>query len=107
VGGFLNGNVEESLVERWDGTSWTIQADAAPAGTAMDSVSCTSSTSCTAVGGGEAEHWDGTSWTLETMPVPHHATRGIAVPGVSCRSAITCTAVGYYGRQAHPLAEHE
>ena len=108
VGGYLNGNVEESLVERWDGTSWTIQADAAPAGTAMDSVSCTSSASCTAVGGGEAEHWDGTSWTLQPpMPIPHHATRGVAVPGVSCRSAVTCTAVGLYGRQAHPLAEHE
>jgi len=107
VGVFLNGAAAESLVERWNGTSWAIQADAAPAGTAMSSVSCTSSTSCTAAGSLAAEHWDGTSWTLQPLPVPHHATRGVAVSGVSCRSAVTCTAVGSYGRQAHPLAEHE
>lgn len=107
VGGFLNGNVEESLVERWNGASWTIQGDAAPAGTAMSTVSCTSGTSCTAAGSVAAEHWDGTSWTLQALPIPHHATQGISVLGVSCRSAIHCTAVGSYGRHARPLAEHE
>jgi hypothetical protein len=110
VGGYLNGSTEEPFAERWDGTAWAIQTGAAPPGTTLQAVSCTSGTSCTAVGesasAGVAEHWDGTSWTLQPMPVPHHTTRGVTVFGVSCRSAVTCTAVGYYGR-GHLLAEHE
>ena len=42
------------LVERWDGTSWTIQPTPYPAGATSNSlgaVSCTSTTACTAVGG--------------------------------------------------------
>jgi hypothetical protein len=41
------------LAERWDGTTWTVQATATPVSpdpSALTSVSCTSATSCTAVG---------------------------------------------------------
>lgn len=108
VGGFLNSsdNVEESLVERSDGTTWTSQADAAPANTLLDGVSCTSVTSCTAVGGDSAEHWNGATWTLQPTPIPHNTTKGVSLLGLSCRSATTCTAVGYYG-SGHLLAMHE
>jgi putative hemolysin len=107
VGGYLNAsNVDEPLVERWNGAAWTIQTDAAPANTTLDGVSCTSGTSCTAVGddvtGVVAEHWDGTSWTIQPMP----ARRAGSLSSASCRSATVCTAVGSYGR-GHPLAEHE
>ena len=115
VGGVNTGSTVVPLVERWDGSAWTIQTDAAPAGAELTGVSCTSSSSCTAVGGitsdtGGAERWDGTSWTLQTLPVAHkNASAGLA--GVSCLSATNCTAVGGYsfhgGRGAHPLADHE
>ena len=105
VGGYLaNGSTETSLVERWDGTAWTVQTDAAI--TELVGVSCTSNESCTAVGGG-AEHWNGTSWTLQPLPVPHNTTGPVTVSGISCRSATTCTAAGFYGKTAHPVAWHE
>ena len=114
VGG-VNTSGVAPLVERWDGSAWTIQTDAAPAGTELSGVSCTSSSSCTAVGGntsdtGVAEHWDGTGWTLQTLPVAHkNAFAGLS--GVSCLSATNCTAAGSYsfhgGRGTHALADHE
>ena len=49
----INGS-DAMLVERWDGTSWTIQPTPNPVGASSNSlegVSCTSTTACTAVGG--------------------------------------------------------
>ncbi len=49
----INGG-DAMLVERWDGTSWTIQPTPNPVGASSNSlegVSCTSTTACTAVGG--------------------------------------------------------
>jgi IPT/TIG domain len=45
-------NVELTLAETWNGTTWSIQSTPNPAGsqaTALNSVSCTSSSACTAV----------------------------------------------------------
>lgn len=115
VGGANTGSGVVPLVERWDGSAWAIQTDAAPAGSELSGVSCTSSSSCTAVGGntsdtGVAEHWDGTGWTLQTLPVAH-INAVASLSGVSCLSATNCTAVGSYsfhgGRGTHPLADHE
>ncbi len=74
-------------------------------------MSCTSGTSCTAVGSlsntGLAEHWDGTSWTVQPTPVPKHGTATYAdLLGISCLSATYCTAVGLYNR-GQPLADHQ
>jgi hypothetical protein len=80
------------LVERWDGSSWTIQNTPSVAGGgALTSVSCTSATTCEAVGSGLAEGWDGSSWTLQSGPSVASAT---TLSGVSCTSATTCEAVG-------------
>jgi hypothetical protein len=100
------------LVERMNGTSWTIQPDAAPASAILTAVSCPTLSWCTAVGEdasdtGVAEYWDGTSWTAQALPVPHGHARGASLLGVSCLSAFHCTAAGTYGRSGHPLAEHE
>ena len=71
----------KTLVEQWNGTTWSIVASPNPAG-ALDSelngVSCTSSTSCFAAGdeggifsaGALIEQWDGTSWTISPNPPP-------------------------------------
>jgi hypothetical protein len=107
------------LAEYWNGTSWTIQPALSPVsedGSAFTAVSCTTPTSCTAVGTyhpGEqeepfAEYWNGMDWTLQSMP---GATGGYAayVGGLSCASAASCVAVGSYDNQNGAevgLAEH-
>jgi hypothetical protein len=96
-----------TLAERWDGNTWTVQTTPNPTG-ALDSflngVSCTSATSCTAVGSfitsartlvTLAETWNGTSWTIQATPTPTGAQNS-SLSGVSCTSATSCTAVGNY-----------
>ena len=108
--------ITASVSERWNGKSWAIQPTPHPSslqGTALSSVSCTSPTSCIAVGysgkvstaAAFAEGWNGRKWTIQTTPHPtgSHAT---ALAGVSCISPTTCTAVGYStGSAKVPLAE--
>ena len=118
VGGSYNSSSQQmaSIVERWNGASWARQADAAPAHTALQGVSCPSGGACTAVGwvfAGEvgskfamvAEHWNGTSWTVQATPAPPQAKQE-ALNGVSCLASLYCTAVGGYFRGV-PFAEHE
>jgi hypothetical protein len=91
-------------------------AGAAPApvqGT-LNSVSCTATTACVAVGSyvnaGNtvtlAERWNGTAWTKQATPNPAGGTE-IALNGVSCTSVTNCLAVGSYFDDSGiaPLAE--
>jgi hypothetical protein len=109
-----------ALAERWNGTEWSIQSIPDPSGateTFVESISCTSSTACTAVGnyknsaGTEvtlAQRWNGTEWSLQTTLNPTGATAS-ELSGVSCVSATACTAVGADGDSAGTpvtLAEH-
>jgi hypothetical protein len=109
AGSYKNSSgVTVTLVERWDGTSWTIQASPNPAGassSALSGVSCVSSSACVAVGqytnssGVQvtlAEHWNGASWSIQATPNPAGATASRLAGGVSCTSANSCTAVGNY-----------
>jgi hypothetical protein len=98
--------VTKTLVERWNGTSWSIQESPSPSTTSssLAGVHCTSSTVCVAVGrtvdgagvpGPLAEHWNGTTWSTKEIPSPSGATStGLAT--VSCTSASSCAAVGSY-----------
>jgi hypothetical protein len=109
------------LAERWNGSEWSAQTIPAPSGAERDelkSVSCSATTSCTAVGtyfaaGAKAyvtfaEHWNGTEWSVQTTPDPVEAAASI-LEGVSCSSSTACTAVGYYylssGGKYMPVAE--
>jgi hypothetical protein len=66
-------------------------------------VSCTTPTSCTAVGQYVpfeqsepfAEYWDGSDWTIQSMPSAKDDEPAY-VGAVSCASATSCTAVGRY-----------
>jgi hypothetical protein len=119
VGFASNGTqLKASIVARTNGPTWTLQKDAAPAGTELYGVSCTSVQSCTAVGAnatnaaffhtGLAEYWNGTRWALQATPVPQTNTQGAALSGVSCPAPLTCTAVGVYGHPGdRPLADRE
>jgi hypothetical protein len=109
-----DGNVETShlvpLIEAWNGTSWTIQQTppvSSSTGPQLDSVSCATADSCTAIGtystsAGEeplVEHWDGTTWALQAIP---HATNA-TLTSVSCPSATSCTAAGVRFTSSGPL----
>ncbi len=101
---FAESKEYEPLVERYNGSSWSIQSAPNPtegsAGEAMLSVSCASATSCTtagrAAGKPTAEHWNGSTWSVIT---PQNPTGGeeVVLEGVSCAPAATaCMAVGHY-----------
>jgi hypothetical protein len=96
-----------ALILRWNGTSWTSQTGAAISGATqseLDGVSCTSSTSCNAVGyyldsssvqHELAETWNGTTWTQKSVPAPTGSTGG-ALSDVSCYTSTSsgCIADG-------------
>jgi hypothetical protein len=92
-----------ALAERWNGTTWRIQAVPSPAtSTRFDGVSCATAHACTAVGLQDkgsagtrpfAEAWDGTTWRTQAVPLPPGSPGG-ALAAVSCTSPRACTATG-------------
>ena len=96
-----------ALAYGWDGSAWSLQAAPNPAGpsqpyAAFLNVSCSSATTCSAVGFYEnspsfvdvpfAEFWNGTSWKIRSRGL---STASPAVLyDVSCLSSTACTAVG-------------
>jgi hypothetical protein len=109
VGGYTNSSgASVTLAEAWNGTAWTIQPTPDPTGAGdsfLDSVSCTTTTTCTAVGRYYtnspdreltlAERWNGTAWTTQLTPNPTGATQS-RLDAVSCTASTACTAVGTY-----------
>jgi hypothetical protein len=79
VGSSLGGSASarsllaSSLVEHWDGNSWT-QVAVPSTGAALGVVVAPSASEVWAFGTSEiALHWDGTSWHRVTMPIPKHS----------------------------------
>ena len=100
----------KGLVERWDGTSWSIVASPQSAdGTYLSSVVCPGVSDCWAVGSltntaGYAqsalfEHFDGSSWTSSSLPTLSGAS-GDFLRQIDCVSSSYCVAVGGSGLQA-------
>ena len=107
VGYYLNaGGFIETLIESWNGISWTIVPSPAleANGNYLLSVSCHSANSCEAVGQYEdaslgteqtlIESWNGTTWTI--VPSPNMGTNVNDLLGVSCHGPNSCEAVGLY-----------
>jgi hypothetical protein len=109
VGRSGSGGAWRTLIERWNGTAWSIspspnvtRAVKGLTPNILNGVSCSSATSCFAVGYSiyfslrtVIEHWDGKKWTV--VPSPNVSTSKTAVSvleGVSCTSATNCLAVG-------------
>jgi hypothetical protein len=95
------------LAESWNGTKWTLVSTPklAHAGASLDGVSCTSPSSCMAVGSAGtakdgslstlAESWNGTAWKALTTPPP--LARGdTALSSVACTAPASCMAAGFY-----------
>jgi hypothetical protein len=104
VGNYGSDSSQQTLAERWDGRSWSIQPTPNPLpNSALAGVSCPSDRACTAVGTRAegpgsysatlAERWDGRSWSIYPTPNPPSDV-GDNLSGVSCASARFCTAVG-------------
>ncbi len=102
-GGWSDSNPGKALVEQWNGVTWTVQPT--PAGTEahteLSGVSCSSDTSCVAVGArgvgrsrqyGLAETWNGTSWNETRASSPGKYATWLTA--ISCVTASWCTAVG-------------
>ena len=96
------------FAEVWNGTAWTATKWTGPKGAtiaALFGVSCTTATSCVAVGltGSQktghaaALSFNGTKWSVLTVP---SAGSGIitAFEGVSCPKTGDCVAIGRYGK---------
>src|SRR6266404_4810463 len=105
----------QTLVEHWNGTSWTIVSSPNTitvaghplASNVFYSVTCASASDCWAVGysdNGNAfvgeplqtliEHWNGSSWAIVTSP--NNGTATNLLTGVTCVSASQCLGVGFY-----------
>jgi hypothetical protein len=102
------------LIERWDGTAWTIVDSPNPsASNSLYSVSCPSPTECWAVGDTAVgfniqtlvEKWDGAAWSIVSSP---NTGTFDSLRDVSCVSESNCFAVGYRGgsRALQTLVEH-
>src|SRR6267378_1167454 len=112
VGFYVSGpSVYQTLIERWDGTSWAIvtSANTSALDNYLDGVTCASASDCWAVGyyfTGNAvqngvyqnliERWDGTSWAIVNSPNTS-TTEYNHLFGVTCASASECWAVGLSG----------
>ena len=104
VGYYVNdSDAEQTLIEHWDGVSWSIVGS--PNGNAssnlLEAVTCVSASNCWAVGfyrNGSLdqaliERWDGNSWQLVTSP-DTIAPSDKYLYGITCPSASQCWAVG-------------
>jgi hypothetical protein len=105
--------VVKTLVETWNGSSWSISTSPNPAGTLalLSSVTCLSPRACTAAGLSVnpttgvvktlVEGLTKTTWTVQPSPSPSTVS---VLNGVSCTSSIACVAVGS-GRPGFAEAE--
>jgi hypothetical protein len=106
-----------TLVESWTGRSWThvTSPNDGELANTLEDASCTSPSSCTAVGFYKSgsrdyrtliEAWNGFDWSVTPSPSPYASDQLI---GTTCIDTTVCEAVGYQGdRSVHsekPLVE--
>jgi hypothetical protein len=102
-----------AFAEVWNGATWTATKWAGPKGSKMASlfgVSCTSATSCVAVGATGSQRvphaaalsFNGTRWSVVTVP---SAGAGLwaGFEDVSCPKPGHCVAIGQYGKVSAPI----
>jgi len=94
----------ETLVQSWDGATWTIVLSPNPgAENYLESISCSSSTECVAVGVSYDNMnvgsplvlaWNGTIWTR--ISVANVGAEDDILSGISCAADYSCMAVGTF-----------
>ncbi len=118
VGAYQTSSAYKALVEHWNGTTWAIITSPNPSGSTyaeLNGVTCTSTTSCIAVGDymtgstdkTMVEHWNGTTWSIVTSPNPTGSTFAELV-GVTCPGTTSCFTLGSYriSSTSKTLIEH-
>ncbi len=107
VGAYAKTGKFYSLVERWNGSSWSAEplpGAAASVVSRLLAISCPSTTACFAVGeittatSSEAplvERWNGATWSALAVPLPKKSSAS-ELTSISCSSPVACTAVGTY-----------
>jgi len=100
VGYDQTGVQDEALIEHWDGSRWSVNAQIliGNGDTRLSSVDALTETNVWAVGSYSTvlplvEHWDGTGWFVSPTPVPGSFN---ALASVSAVSASNIWAVGVY-----------
>ena len=124
VGLINQGSTVQSLIERWDGSSWTVQqagAPGLPAGTSasLSAVTATSATDIWAAGVSFAagnghgqpliEHYDGHAWTVVTGGSLPSGNLDGSLAGITATSPADAWAVGTTATGnsiGHTLTEH-
>ena len=103
------GGLGEALIERWNGSTWSVVPSPSPAhfphsGAELDGVTCVSANDCLAVGWYLFSHsqnrelpfsvrWNGSKWSQVSAPRPTGAFSA-SLSAVSCASAADCWASG-------------
>jgi hypothetical protein len=108
AGYYYNGNHSQTLIEHWDGSSWSIVSS--PNSSTSESnfllgITCASATDCWAVGHHDSGdvavfltlilHYDGISWGVVSSPNVTEAQDN-EFRSVTCTSSVDCWAVGYW-----------
>ena len=100
------GGVLQTLILRWDGSSWASFSSPNTSPThnnQLTAVTCNSASDCWVAGqynpGGAwqtlIEHWDGNAWSIVSSPNTS-TTQGNFLSSVACASESNCWAVGSY-----------
>ena len=91
--------VTKTLIERWNGSKWSIVASPNVAGAterSLADVSCPTTTSCFAVGSSGTtaliQRWNGATWSIVGSPASVPTSGGLN--GVACKFSTSCVAVG-------------
>ncbi len=110
--GNANGSQDETLVESWDGTAWSVIPSVSPVSpySELFGISCATASDCVSVGevadvqGARTliETWDGTAWSLTPSPTLLRPYSDLW--GVTCISPSNCEAVGQ-SRNGQALVE--
>lgn len=105
VGSFNNGDVDQPLIQHWDGASWSLVAAPTTNVSAyhfLTDIACPGANLCFASGaylssGGSyqtlIERWNGSAWSIVASPNTS-ATRSNFLNAITCASASSCVAVG-------------
>lgn len=110
VGKQTTGTASTPYAAGWNGSAWSAQSAAAPAGATaseLQAVDCPSTTLCIGVGNATtgastatlAEAWNGSTWGIQSTPNPAGATE-TRLRDVSCGNTSYCMGVGYQGSGA-------
>jgi hypothetical protein len=117
VGSYDTSLSEDTLIEQYDGTGWSVVSSPNPSAS-MDSslsgIACAGASDCWAVGSYYnanddevtlIEQYTGTGWSIVSSPNPSASTDS-SLSGVTCVDSGDCWAVGTAGPPFETLAEH-